>query len=104
MAKPPIEAPKEPEDFPQTTPRDLHPTSDIRFVMIELAKLSTLVDRLIKDVGNQEEKIDALRHQATYIKGGLAVAVVAIGLFGWIISQMVSGKLQAVLTALTALK
>lgn len=104
MAKPPIEAPKEPEDFPQTTPRDLHPTSDIRFVMIELAKLSTLVDRLIKDVGSQEEKIDALRHQATYIKGGLAVAVVAIGLFGWFISQMVSGKLQAVLTALAALK
>ncbi len=104
MAKPPIEAPKEPDDFPQTTPRDLHPTSDIRFVMIELAKLSTLVERLIKDVGSQEEKIDALRHQATYIKGGLAVAVVSIGLFGWFISQMVSGKLQAVLTALTALK
>ena len=104
MAKPPIEAPKEPDDFPQTTPRDLHPTSDIRFVMIELAKLSTLVERLIKDVGSQEEKIDAPRHQATYIKGGLAVAVVSIGLFGWFISQMVSGKLQAVLTALTALK
>lgn len=104
MAKPPIEAPKEPDDFPQTTPRDLHPTSDIRFVMIELAKLSTLVERLIKDVGSQEEKIDALRHQATYIQGGLAVAVVSIGLFGWFISQMVSGKLQAVLTALTALK
>lgn len=104
MAKPPIENPKEPEDFPQTTPRDLHPTSDIRFVMIELAKLSTLVDRLIKDVGNQEEKIDALRHQATYIKGGLAVAVLAIGLFGWFISQMVSGKLQAILTGLAALK
>ena len=104
MAKPPIEAPKEPEDFPQTTPRDLHPTSDIRFVMIELAKLSALVDRLIKDVGSQEDKIDALRHQATYIKGGLAVAVVAIGLFGWFMSQMVSGKLQAVLTSLAALK
>ena len=104
MAKPPIEAPREPEDFPQTTPRDLHPTSDIRFVMIEIAKLSTLVERLIKDVANQEEKIDALRHQATYIKGGLAVAVVAIGLFGWFISQLVSGKLEAVLTALSALK
>ena len=106
MVKPPLasEAPREPEDFPQTTPRDLHPTSDIRFVMMEVAKLSTLVDRLIKDVGNQEDKIDSLHHQATYIKGGLAVAVVALGLFGWFISQMVSGKLQAVLTALAALK
>jgi hypothetical protein len=100
----PLDSPKEPEDFPQTSPRDLHPTSDIRFVMIEVAKLSTLVERLIKDVGAQEGKIDALRHQATYIKGGLAVAIIALGLFGWIVSQMVNGKPQAVLSALSALK
>lgn len=72
--------------------------------MVEVAKLSTLVERLIKDVGAQESKIDALRHQATYIRGGLAVAVIALGLFGWFTSQMVSGKLQSVLTALAALK
>lgn len=72
--------------------------------MVELAKLSTLVERLIKDVGTQEDKIDALRHQATYIKGGLAVAVVALGLFGWFISQMIDGKLQSVLSALATLK
>lgn len=72
--------------------------------MIEVAKLSTLVERLIKDVGAQEEKLDALRHQATYIKGGIAVAVIALGLFGWFISQMVGGKLQAVLNALSAIK
>jgi hypothetical protein len=72
--------------------------------MIEMAKLTTLVERLIKDVASQEEKIDALRHQATYIKGGLAVAVVAVGLFGWFISQLVNGKLEAVLTALSHVK
>ena len=93
-----------PEEFAQSTPRDLHPTSDIRFVIVEVAKLTTLVDRLIKDVGSQEEKIDALRHQATYIKGGLAVAVVALGLFGWFFSQMVDGRLQSVLAALADLK
>lgn len=93
-----------PEDFPQTTPRDLHPTSDIRFVIVEVAKLSTLVERLIKDVDDQAEKIDGLRHQATYIKGGLAVAVLALAGFGWFISQLVEGKMQSVLTALTALQ
>jgi uncharacterized membrane protein YjjP (DUF1212 family) len=93
-----------PNDEPRGPPRDLHPTSDIRFVIVEVTKLSTLVERLIKDVGAQEEKLDALRHQATYIKGGLAVAVIALGLFGWFISQMVDGKLQAVLTALAAIK
>jgi hypothetical protein len=84
--------------------RDLYPTSDIRFVMVEIAKLSTLVERLISDVGDQAEKIDGLRHQATYIKGGLAVAVAALALFGWFMSQLIEGKLQAVLTALSALQ
>lgn len=106
MAKPPgrSDLAREPDDFPQTTPRDLYPTSDIRFVMTEIAKLSAQVERLIKDVGGQEEKIDALRHQATYIKGGLAVAVIAIGAFGWFASQMIEGKLQAVLSALANVK
>lgn len=104
MPRNPREPDSPPEEFAQSTPRDLHPTSDIRFVMVELAKLSTLVERLIKDVGAQEDKIDALRHQATYIKGGLAVAVVALGLFGWFISQMIDGKLQSVLSALASLK
>lgn len=90
-----------PEEFAQATPRDLHPTSDIRFVMVEMAKLSTLVERLISDVGNQESKIDGLRHQASYIKGILAALVVAIGFFGWLFSTLVDGKLQAVLTALS---
>lgn len=88
-----------PEEFPQVAPRDLHPTSDIRFVMTEVAKLSTLVERLIKDVGDQEKKIDDLRHQATFIKGGIAVAVVALGVVGWLINQALDGKLQAILTA-----
>ena len=103
MPRNPREPDSPPEEFAQSTPRDLHPTSDIRFVMVELAKLSTLVERLIKDVGAQEDKIDALRHEATYIKGGLAVAVVALGLFGWFISQVIDGKLQSVLSALASL-
>jgi hypothetical protein len=69
--------------------------------MTEVAKLSTLVERLIKDVGAQETKIDDLRHQATFIKGGIAVAVLAFGVIGWIVSQALDGKLQAILSALT---
>jgi uncharacterized membrane protein YjjP (DUF1212 family) len=76
--------------------------TDIRVVMIEVAKLATLVDRLISDVGGQEKKIDELRHQATYIKGGLAVAVVAAGIAGWLFTQAVEGKWQAVMNALAA--
>ena len=97
--------PEAPEEFPQTTPPiEMFKTSDIRLVMIEVAKLSTLVERLIKDVSKQEDKIDALRHQATYLKGGIAVATVALALFGWFVTQMVNGKLEAALSALTAHK
>jgi hypothetical protein len=103
VARRPTGPDKSPEEFPQTTPRDMHPTSDIRFVMIEVAKLATKVDRLIEDVADQSEKLDALRHQSTYIKGGIAVAVIGLGLFGWFISQLVDGRLKAVLDALAAL-
>jgi hypothetical protein len=98
----PIDQSTTPDEFPQVPPRDLHPTSDIRFVMVEVAKLSTLVERLIADVGAREKKIDDLRHQATYIKGGLGVAVIGMGLLGWFVSQVVDGKWQAVMNALAA--
>ena len=63
--------------------RDLHPTMDARFVLTEVSKLSTLVERLIADVKDQGEKIDDLRHQVTWAKaiigivGGLLTLVAA---------------------------
>jgi hypothetical protein len=89
-----------PKDFPQVPPRDLHPTSDIRFVIVEVTKLSTLVERLISDVKDQDKKLDDLRGQATYIKGGLAMLAVVIGVAGWIISTALDGKWAAVMKAL----
>ena len=47
------------------TPRDLFPTSDIRFVTVELGKLTAQVERLIDDLKSQSGKIDELRHQAS---------------------------------------
>ena len=74
MAKPPKlvdQSSSTPSDYPQSTPRDLHPTSDIRFVMVEVGKLTASVDRLIADVKSQGEKVDAIRHQVTFIKGAM---------------------------------
>lgn len=107
---PPSETPAE---FPSVPPtRDLYPTSDIRFVMLEIGKLTSSVDRLIADVQTQSQKIgemgklttqverlitdvksqsdkvDALRHTVTYVKGGIAV-VVAVGA---LITFVMSGK------------
>ena len=105
MAKRPVPPPGEsgpPTEYPQTTPRDLYATSDIRFVMVEVGKLSANVERLIADIKSQGEKLDAVRHQASYIKGGLAVGIVLIGGFIAIASFFLSSKWDAVLQALRA--
>ncbi len=38
-------------------------------------ELTAKVDRLISDVKSQGDRVDDLRHQASFIKGGIAVAV-----------------------------
>lgn len=61
MAKTPrLPGPSSPEDFPQVppAPMDLHATSDIRFVMREVAKLDERVANLITAVGQIEGRIE----------------------------------------------
>src|ERR1700733_932369 len=60
------EQPTTPSEFAQVPPRDLYPTSDIRFVLVEIGKLSASVDRLIDDVSAQGTKVDAIRHQVSF--------------------------------------
>jgi hypothetical protein len=50
VAKRPTIVDESPADFPQTTPRDLHDTSDIRFVMRDVATLTERIDALTKAV------------------------------------------------------
>jgi hypothetical protein len=63
-----------PERFAETPPpRDLYQTSDIRFVMVEIGKLTANVDHLITEVQGHGAKIDAVRHQISFVKGALWV-------------------------------
>ena len=81
----------EPEDtprsFPQTNPHDLYPTSDIRFVMLEIGKLMAKVDRLIDDVQSHGAKIDAVRHQISFVRGAMwvigGIVTIAVVVGGW---------------------
>lgn len=95
--KPPAQPPVNdesttPREYPQTLPpRDLYPTSDIRFVMVEVGKLCANVERLIADVKSHGEKLDGIKTQSTYIKGAIAASVLLIGLFitaaTWVINR-----------------
>lgn len=75
-------------EIPTAAPHDLYATSDIRFVMVEIGKLTTQVSRLIEDVGKHGEKIDLVRHQISFVKGAVwvfgalgAIAVAAITIY-----------------------
>lgn len=91
-----------PTDFPSVPPQDLYPTSDIRFVMLEIGKLTAKVDRLVDDVSKHGQKIENLNHQASYLRGWIAAAVVLIGVFIAIGSFFLNSKWSAVIQVLNA--
>lgn len=58
-----------PEEQPQGNPRNLHPTSDIRFVIVEVAKLTERVDGLVVAVAGVAPGLEkALDRHAADVK------------------------------------
>jgi hypothetical protein len=93
MARTPEDSREEgpPPERPAGEPiRDLYPTMDARFVLVEIGKLGSKVDRLIDDVKSSSDRLDAVRHQITFVKGalwvlGFVVTILAAGVF-WYLS------------------
>jgi hypothetical protein len=84
-------------EIPTTGAQDFYSNSDIRFVIHEIGKLTAKVDRLIDDVGKQGEKIDILRHQATFVKGALWVIGFVVLAMSAVATWYFSGKLSITL-------
>jgi hypothetical protein len=83
-SRPPTTVPK---DFPNVTPQNVMVDHSFTLqVVMELhksvAELATKTDRLIKDVEGQGTKIDAVRHQISFVKGAIWVigAIVALAI------------------------
>jgi hypothetical protein len=83
-----------PSDFPATTPRDLHPTSDIRFVIHELGKLTSSVERLITDVAGHGTKIGEVKDAITFVKGAIWVIGAVVAVVTTITGLILSGKIS----------
>ena len=93
MAKRPSDA-ETPSDFPSTTPRDLHPTTDIRFVIHELGKLTSKVDRLVGDVDRHGEKLGEVKDAISFVKGAIWVIGCVVVVGGAIVGLILSGKIS----------
>lgn len=104
MAKRPTSSSSTPSDFPQVTPPDLYATSDIRFVMLEIGKLTAKVDRLVDDVGSHGDKIDDLKHQSSFVKGVVAASTAFLTLIIGLATFFLSQKWDAAIQALSAFR
>jgi len=99
----PVDSPKRITEPPkETVPNNLLPImSMLMDVQKDLGGIQNDLQKLNQSVGENTKKVEDLRLQAAYIKGGLAVAIIAVGLFGWLMSQLIDGRLQAVIAAVS---
>ncbi len=67
---------------------------DARFVLVEIGKLGSKVDRLIEDTKAVCDKVDAISHQITFVKGAVwvigALLTVVVGAAVWYLSGRLS--------------
>lgn len=93
--------PGSPSETPQSEPQELYSTANIRFVIFEVGKLTTTVERLVHDVDKLSDKIskldeklsdkvskldktvDRFKTGAIVAAAILAIVIPAAGGFGW---------------------
>ena len=92
-----------PGDIPAVAAAGVNSVSDSRFMLIEVGRLTAAVDRLISDVRAFGEKVDALRQQASFVKGGLAISAILVTAFIAVATFFLSAKWDATIQALKAL-
>ena len=76
-------------------------------VVMELQKsvgqMDVKIGRLIDDVKEQGSSLDEIKHQASFIKGGIAAAVIFITGIVAAVSWMLSAKWDTVIAAINAI-
>lgn len=73
--------PPDPEQIANVSPQNLYPTSDIRFVMMELGGLKKSVERLIDDVKDHGKEVTAATKSIDRFRIIIITAGVCLGIF-----------------------
>jgi hypothetical protein len=92
-----------PGDIPAVATPGVNSVSDSRFMLIEVGRLTAAVDRLISGVRVLGDKVDALRQQAAFVKGGLAISAILVSAFIAVATFILSSKWEAAIQAMKAL-
>jgi hypothetical protein len=90
-------------DIPAVATPGVNAVSDSRFMLIEVGRLTAAVDRLISDVRTLGEKVDALRQQAAFVKGGLAISAVLVTAFIAVATFVLNAKWETAIQAIKAI-
>lgn len=92
-----------PRDFANVpAPRDLYPTSDIRFVLIELGRISERIEALVRKVDCVGDRLGKVETAIDRVKTGLIVgaAIFSIvgALFWWALGDRITVAVRSALT------
>ncbi len=96
-------------EYSNVPPGDLHPSPEIRFVLVEIGKLTATVGRLVDDVKGQGSKLDGLsrqvdgiKRQISFVKGAVWASSAFLTLLVGVVSFFLSSKWNALETAVRA--
>ena len=89
-----------PGEMPQVPPRDLHPTSDIRFVIHELGKLTAEVRQSSERLEKLADKVEGLDRTVDRFRVTFKVVSICLGLFLPLLAGVFWWALGARITAL----
>ncbi len=78
-----------------STSEDLHFSAGIRFVLVEVGKLTATVNRLVDDVKDLKHQVEGIKHQVSFVKGAVWASVAFLTLLVGVLSFFFSAKWNA---------
>ncbi|MCM0018407.1 MAG: hypothetical protein NBV67_00270 [Tagaea sp.] len=103
MARSRDRGPDSTPEMPSATPRDLHATTDIRFVIHEIGKISEAVGEMKKTIESQGVKIGRFEKYVVAVNTAVTVIVGVAIVLGAIASFIFDGKLSQLLSVVNKL-
>lgn len=77
--------------------RDLYPVMDARFVLVEIGKLTSKVDRLISDVADLSTAVEGVQRKVAFVRGAFWVISGIVAVVGAGLTLVLTGKIRIII-------